>query len=125
MIRSPHMRTTAHSHSLQCFRVVLLFILVGVITGCAPVKRHLGIFDNADCEPPCWQNITPGITTKDEAVKILSGISWVNLPSQVTQAGSADKRYEIISFALFEYQNYPGLVSFFSRNDRIFLVSVN
>jgi hypothetical protein len=24
-----------------------------------------------ECKPPCWQNITPGVTTRDEAVSIL------------------------------------------------------
>jgi hypothetical protein len=28
-----------------------------------------------ECKPPCWQNITPGITTKDEAVSILEKMS--------------------------------------------------
>ena len=26
------------------------------------------------CKPPCWQNITPGVTTRDEAVSILKNI---------------------------------------------------
>jgi hypothetical protein len=45
--------------------------------------------DQPVCKPPCWQNITPGVTTRDEAVLILentpgvaitynkkSGLSW-------------------------------------------------
>lgn len=45
--------------------------------------------DRPVCKPPCWQNITPGVTTRDEAVSILEntpditityngeyGVSW-------------------------------------------------
>jgi hypothetical protein len=39
------------------------------------------------CKPPCWQNITPGVTTKDEAVSILKKMPDItityNVPSGV------------------------------------------
>jgi hypothetical protein len=47
-------------------------ILVSVCPGC--IKRNIGtksILENP-CSPPCWQDITPGITTESQAIEILN-----------------------------------------------------
>jgi hypothetical protein len=31
------------------------------------------------CQPPCWEGITPGVTTMTETVKILEGLPWVEI----------------------------------------------
>lgn len=35
--------------------------------------------DQPICRPPCWQNITPGLTTRDEAVSILENMPNVEI----------------------------------------------
>lgn len=37
---------------------------------------------NAICYPPCWQNITPGVTTVDEAVAILENLPEIKITSK-------------------------------------------
>lgn len=39
------------------------------------------------CAPPCWHNITPGITSATEAVEILKGLEFVN-PDSISQEKS-------------------------------------
>lgn len=35
--------------------------------------------DQAICKPPCWQNITPGLTTRDEVLSILENMPEVKI----------------------------------------------
>jgi len=35
--------------------------------------------DQATCRPPCWQNITPGLTGRDKALSILENMSGVEI----------------------------------------------
>lgn len=35
--------------------------------------------DQPICRPPCWQNITPGLTTRDEAVSILENMPGIKI----------------------------------------------
>jgi hypothetical protein len=56
-------------------------LLIGlVLTGCGTLGERPSIFENPNCKPPCWENITPGITTKDEALATLSKIDIVKQP---------------------------------------------
>src|SRR5689334_8117047 len=63
-------------------RKINLLILTGfVLASCqgSPVKNP-SFFDNPVCPPPCWQNITPGVTTKEDALNIMSEIDFVDQP---------------------------------------------
>ena len=62
---------------------ILVFILIGfLLGGCQSLfLTNQNVFDNHVCQSPCWMNITPGITTKEEALTILSKISFVDQPS--------------------------------------------
>jgi hypothetical protein len=37
---------------------------------------------NSSCQPPCWQNITPGVTTIDEAISILEKLPEIKITSK-------------------------------------------
>ena len=39
-------------------------------------------FANASCQPPCWHNITPGVTTIDEAISILEKSPEIKITSK-------------------------------------------
>ena len=58
-----------------------ILLLIGlVLAGCGTSGKRPSIFENPICEPPCWENITPGITTKDEALAALSKVNAVKQP---------------------------------------------
>lgn len=57
----------------------LALVLIGLlITGCKAVFTPTNVFDNPTCAPPCWENITPGETTKADALKILTDFPAVD-----------------------------------------------
>lgn len=58
----------------------LLFLLGILLVGCESKIKQQDIFANPVCQPPCWENITPGITTKQEALTILSKVDDVDQP---------------------------------------------
>jgi hypothetical protein len=55
---------------LKIFSLVLLIGLV--LVGWKIFQASSNSFENPVCQPPCWENIHPGITTKEEAFRILS-----------------------------------------------------
>lgn len=60
---------------------ILVFWLIGwFLVGCKSLFTHPNVFDSLVCEPPCWENITPGITTKMDALGILSNLKTVDQP---------------------------------------------
>jgi len=42
------------------------------------------------CQPPCWENITPGVTTIDEAVKIVYQIPGVDITWLPSMTGATE-----------------------------------
>ena len=48
---------------LSC--VILFFVLVS----CTP--HNSAIMVDTQCDPPCWQDINPGVTTKEQALQII------------------------------------------------------
>jgi hypothetical protein len=60
---------------------ILLFITFIVsVVGCEALPKSADIFKNPVCEPPCWENITPGLTTTEDALSILSEIKPIDKP---------------------------------------------
>ncbi len=54
-------------------------LLIGAIRLLARSELPAGVFFTAttDCTLPCWQGITPGETSVDEAIALLAANSWV------------------------------------------------
>lgn len=52
-------------------------LIVLALFGCNQENSHSFFFDLA-CKPPCWQKIYPGITTEEEALLILKGLSSID-----------------------------------------------
>src|SRR5258707_12800833 len=52
-------------------RNISLFILIGfLLMGCQPQAPQPTIFDTSPCKAPCWQNVTPGVTSKEDALLV-------------------------------------------------------
>lgn len=68
-------------------REILILCLLGFtsITSCAIEENsnesRSSIIEKDECSPPCWKNITPGKTTRQEVVQILNDISWIDKDS--------------------------------------------
>ena len=60
---------------------MMFFFLIGLfLAGCEAPLQYPNLFKNPVCKPPCWENITPGVTTKADALAILSKIDAVDQP---------------------------------------------
>jgi hypothetical protein len=58
---------------------ICLLAMILVTSSCTlqqTAKDPLTILEMKTCEPPCWQGITPGITTLDEANNLIQHISF-------------------------------------------------
>jgi hypothetical protein len=60
--------------------VIGLILISLLLSACINQDTQSSIFENPVCPPPCWENITPGFTTKADALKILSTLSAVDQP---------------------------------------------
>jgi hypothetical protein len=60
---------------MKVFRLLPLLIFM---IGCQARPAELNVIDNPVCEFPCWQNITPGITSKSEFLNTLSMLDYVD-----------------------------------------------
>jgi hypothetical protein len=86
------------------------------LAGCQMSSEHPNIFEDPTCQAPCWQNITPGITTKSEATEILNnypGTSQLVVISNTHDTGFDD----IFNFDL----NYS-LGSLYILDDKVFML---
>src|SRR5690606_25516869 len=56
---------------------LLLALAVGVIRAQPGRESGLRTMLNRSCAPPCWQNIQPGITKREEALAIMEALHLV------------------------------------------------
>jgi hypothetical protein len=60
-------------------KVTLFLIFSIILIGCLP--KVSGVIQDTSCFPPCWEGITPGKTTRDEALAIIKSLPDVNTDS--------------------------------------------
>jgi hypothetical protein len=85
------LRQSALDTSRYAFLGISLFWLVGCGATCeyaTPVTEvdrpdlvDISLISQEPCAPPCWQGITPGVSTHDEAEAILQGMEVVDQES--------------------------------------------
>jgi len=99
-----------------------IIVLVVLFAGCMPALQNKAAFDNPICPPPCWQNITPGITTKKDALNILSKISFVDQP--VIDMSTSSMGFEDqIRFSAYTGSQRHAAGSIFISGDRVVVIA--
>lgn len=63
-----------------------LIILIGLAFLIGNKGNRYSIFFDSSCKAPCWQKIHPGITTEEEALTILKGVSNID-PQKISTRG--------------------------------------
>jgi len=57
-----------------------LFSGASLFSGCQPrVKSDVSLITHTPCAPPCWQNITPGVSSEDEVLTKLRSNPFVEI----------------------------------------------
>ena len=89
-------------------RRFLILIAIFTTIGCQLFTPKSSVLDDLICSPPCWQNIVPGISTKQDALSILSELPYIDKqsirvydPKQVLQEGTPDRVFDEIIDVLF------------------------
>lgn len=96
----------------------ILVLVVLLASACAPVPQlrneayyhDTSLISGEPCFAPCWQNITPGVTTWDEANDILSNLSDVTNLDRVRGRDTDEEVYN------FHYQDGLQCCRIFSRD---------
>src|SRR5690349_13314953 len=102
-------------------KITKLLILTGLlIAGCSHLSKNRTVFNNPVCQPPCWQNITPGVTTKDDALVILSKIDFID-QSQIDMHRPSLGFDDEIRFLAYKY--HPTSGSIFISGDHISMIA--
>jgi hypothetical protein len=71
-------------------KLISLALIFGLFLGsCRIYQASSNSFENPVCKPPCWENITPGITTKEEAARILSQLDVDQEPTELKLVNSS------------------------------------
>jgi hypothetical protein len=73
----------------------IYFVIVLMLTACTIINEKPSIIDDSSCDAPCWNEITVGVTTKEEMLAILKelpnvdtdSIAFINSPWQIYDSG--------------------------------------
>jgi hypothetical protein len=109
---------------LQTRPVILIFLslLLALSLVACGSNYHHNIFDNPNCKYPCWENITPGITTKADVVAILTDLEIIKQPFiDGKRPGGGFDDYIYFDFA-GEMSGGRGWIDF--REDKVILISL-
>jgi hypothetical protein len=76
---------------------------------------------SSSCGPPCWQSITPGKTTKQELLKILATLPFVE-PESIEAVGQPWKIFnDVVNFSLTS----KGNCEVYLINDIVVMIALN
>ncbi len=101
-------------------KIVLRLILTSLlISGCIHQNKRANVFEDPVCTPPCWENITPGITKKTEALTILSKIKSINQP--INDPNKSSSGFD--DLIRFTFNNNPDKAGFlYILDDKVVMI---
>jgi len=98
---------------LKITTLFLCYFLIGwVCVGCQSQPKHPNIFENPVCEPPCWENITPDVTIKQNVINTLSTLSIIDQPITESHAGMLAGVDSFVRFTLYGDPYLSGQIDF-------------
>ena len=101
-------------------RFLMLVLFGSLLAGCGAQPKQPNIFENPVCEPPCWMNITPGVTTKVDALTIMTKIDAIDQP--IVDPNQPFMEFDdAFHFTFYNDINRLGFV--YIVNDRVSMIS--
>ena len=88
-------------------RLLLILILTGLCLFGCNLTRRVSFLSDLVCSPPCWFNITPGVTTQEEALEILYELPFIDKDS-VSTKGFYWNSFDDTIFFRSATQNWDG-----------------
>ena len=105
--------------------IALLMISVGIIfniNSCKESNNEFLIISDINCEPPCWENIIPGETTKSEVVQLLMENTNVD-PNSIAIKGEQWNGFSDVVFFKLLPNQIKGEIEFI--NDKVALINLS
>jgi hypothetical protein len=104
-------------NSLRRTEISLLFFALIVLIGCQTNSKYSILQEEPVCLPPCWEQITPGMTTKSDAWSILSANSAIQQPIYDRQTSIPARFESVIMFSLSDDKQQNG--SLYIRDGKV------
>ncbi|MDL1943779.1 hypothetical protein FBQ99_15710 [Chloroflexi bacterium CFX2] len=99
---------------------ILIFVLI--LLGCQPIKRGT-LLDNLKCVIPCWENITPGATTKSVLSDLLLS-SPIVVHSTIKSWVPVRTYDEVVGAEIVIGTSIKSYLFVYLINDRVALISI-
>jgi hypothetical protein len=90
--------------------ILILYFLLS-LTGCLQTVKEFPLVTSTNCFPPCWVNIVPGRTTKQEVITILKESSIIDSKSIVIKGESWNSFNDVVLFTTLS-NNIDGEIYF-------------
>jgi hypothetical protein len=88
-------------------QLLLFLILTGLCLFGCNLTRRVSFLTDLVCSPPCWFNITPGVTTQDEALEILRNLPFID-KDNISTKGFEWNSFDDTIFFRSATQNWDG-----------------
>ena len=92
--------------TINMHRIILIkkrkvfWLVIFFIVSCSSSKPDLGFFgSDGSCLPPCWNDILPGTTLKDDALLILSNLEYIS-PNTMSESNFSEPGVQGYKFRL-------------------------
>lgn len=106
---------------------LVLILLVISTSACKPetyLSSEISILDNPVCSPPCWQNIVPGETNRNDLLAALAGIDNFDQSSLVQRDYPNNKAYnQVVYGKLYLEPNAVTFVSAYLSNETVVVLN--
>jgi len=108
-----------------------IFLTLFVSAGCQLFTPKPSLLDDLACPPPCWQNIVPGISTKQDALSTLAQLAFIDQksiyaydPKLVPPKGTPIQVYdEIIDSNIASDGQFYSFLSIYLLKDKVSVIS--
>ena len=94
--------------SFRSTKTLFFFFSMMLLFGCQAQSKYSIIQEQPICSPPCWDNITPGITTKTDALSVLTANNAIQQPI-IDRQSSIPARFEsVLMFSVSDDKKQGG-----------------
>ncbi len=71
------------------------FITIFLLSACWLKAENMdaGLFSGKPCKPPCWQNLTPGVSTTDDVERFLKNLDQKKWPGRIDDVDNSGCRW--------------------------------
>ena len=93
-------------------KIAFLFLLLIFASSCTVESGRESIISDSECQLPCWNNITPGQTNRDQLIRIVADLEAVDQKSVIKNSSSSSTHDEVVFFNMYLNSRVSGVADF-------------